>query len=102
MKWLLFIPLFLFGMPKWYYNLESNNSDIIIGYGSGKSEKEAKNNALNDIVSQIAVTIKNEIQKTQSLNSNNYNKNIKLIKNITFYFSLFNLCYTFTKIIKEN
>ena len=78
MKWLLFIPLFLFGMPKWYYNIESNNSDIIIGYGSGKSEKEAKNNALNDIVSQIAVTIKNEIQKTQSLNNNNYNKNIKI------------------------
>jgi hypothetical protein len=51
---------------------------MIIGYGSGNSEKNAKESALNEIVSQIAVTIKNEVQKTQSLNSNNYNKNIKI------------------------
>ena len=75
---LFFIPLFVFAIPKWYYNIEANNSDMIIGYGSGNSVKNAKESALNEIVSQIAVTIKNEVQKTQSFNNNRYNKDIKI------------------------
>lgn len=43
--------------PPWYHNLNQQALSYYVGYGQGNSEAEAKNLALNDIASQISVTI---------------------------------------------
>jgi hypothetical protein len=41
--------------------MTNNNPQVIIGYGSGKSEVEAKQNALSDIVGKISVEIESSM-----------------------------------------
>ena len=74
-----FIFSFLFATPKWFYSLDNNKSNYYIGYGEGKTIKEAKNNALNDISSQIEIKIKSEFES----NVNNYKKNISQKLNLS-------------------
>jgi len=67
-----FIFSFLFATPNWFYNISNNKQNYYIGYGEGKTIKEAKINALNDISSQIQTKIKSEFES----NINNYKKNV--------------------------
>jgi hypothetical protein len=78
MKYLsfIFIVINLFAMPKWYGAIVNENKSIYIGYGEGKSEKEAKQNALDDIASQISVNINYSFKKEVNLSSKKYQKNI--------------------------
>lgn len=55
--------------PHWYYNLKNAKINVYIGYGSGGSESEAKQNALTDISGQMFTKIDSQtIQNKKSLN----------------------------------
>lgn len=63
--------------PAWYYQLASK-PNVYLGYGEGKNESEAKQNALNDIASQIHTKIDTQrIQNQKSVNGN-YEQNIEI------------------------
>ena len=52
--------------PSWYYNLQNNKQNFYIGYGSAKSENEAKQNALVSISSQISTKIDSSLTTTKT------------------------------------
>ncbi|MBL0708252.1 MAG: LPP20 family lipoprotein [Sulfurimonas sp.] len=62
----------LFAQPLWYYKLPNNKSNYIIGYARGLTEKEAKQNALVSISSQISIKIDDEIIQDKSSKNGNY------------------------------
>lgn len=66
----------LFATPLWYHNLSSNESNTYIGYGSGSSENEAKQNALLDISGQISTVVKSEYKGDKKLIDGIYIKDI--------------------------
>lgn len=53
-----------FAQPSWYGELSSSTPSTYIGYGSSSDELEAKQMALNDIASQISVTIDSSFAST--------------------------------------
>jgi len=63
----------LVATPVWYLNMQSINSYELIGYGEGKSYKEAKLVAKEDIAKQIKSTISSNTQKHTSLKNDNIN-----------------------------
>lgn len=66
---LLFTIFFTWGVtsPIWYHTIKNDNINTYIGYGSGKSEVEAKQVALADISSQISVKIDSQISRNKKL-----------------------------------
>jgi len=78
-----FLVLFLiflacgYATPLWYYNIANKNLEIIIGYGSGESEKEAKQNALSDVVSKISVDVKTSMKLMQKDEDGQFVQNSK-------------------------
>ena len=56
----------------WYYNLKPKNNNEYIGYGSAKTIKEAKSDALSDIASQINTKIVTDFEKDTHLKNDNY------------------------------
>ncbi len=66
----------LFATPFWYHNLSSNEANTYIGYGSGSSENEAKQNALLDISGQISTVVKSEYKGDKKLIDGIYTKDI--------------------------
>ena len=66
----------VFATPLWYHNLTSNESNTYIGYGSGSSENEAKQNALLDISGQISTVVKSEYKGDKKLIDGIYTKDI--------------------------
>lgn len=66
MKHLLLLLAFLacgFASPSWYGALQKENHSSYIGYGSAQSEAQAKQEALNDIASQISVNIESSLSQ---------------------------------------
>ncbi len=49
--------------PTWYGTLQKENASTYIGYGSAQSEAQAKQEALNDIASQISVNIESSLSQ---------------------------------------
>jgi hypothetical protein len=79
MKKILFIVSLanlLIATPLWYHNLSSNESNTYIGYGSGSTENEAKQNALLDISGQISTVVKSEYKGDKKLIDGIYTKDI--------------------------
>jgi hypothetical protein len=68
----------VFAMPTWYHNLPKAKQNTDIGYGSASSEKEAKQNALNSIVSQISTTIEHKTSIDKKMVAGNYQKDIAI------------------------
>ena len=71
----IFIISNIFAIPSWYYKLSNTKSNYIIGYGSGADEKEAKQNAFNDISSQISVKVDNKIIQNKKIVNGKYSRN---------------------------
>lgn len=74
-----------FANPSWYYNVQSTKAHSYVGYGSGESEADARQEAFNDIASQISVSVDNsfsqkeivqggDIQSTQDFSSTQKSK----------------------------
>ena len=55
--------------PEWY-NMVNTNSDIFIGNGIGKTQEEAKNSALTELVNSIYVTIESSSSLMESIDRN--------------------------------
>lgn len=80
-----FIPLFLiygfinlYAEPVWYYNIHNGKPNTFIGFGSAKTEKNAKRNALVDIASQINTKIDKETIQNKNVIAGKYNNDIKI------------------------
>ncbi len=77
---ILSLFLFLFTLtafaqpPKWYHNLSSKIPNTYIGYGQAKSEAQARNKALSDIVSQISVKVKSEFSSATVVSGDDVKK----------------------------
>ena len=56
----------LFAAPSWFYKLQDENANVYIGYGVSSSGVKAKQEALNDIASQIFVSVDNSINSQVS------------------------------------
>jgi len=75
----LFLSLlvtYVFAMPDWYGNIKNDDKSIYIGYGESNSENDAKQNALNDIASQISTDIDYSFRKEIESSSTKYRKNV--------------------------
>ena len=72
----ILIVSFSYAIPNWYYNLKPKNNNEYIGYGSAKTIKEAKSDALSDIASQINTKIVTDFEKDTHLKNENYSKQI--------------------------
>jgi len=74
-------------LPSWYVDTQNNDNSYIYGLGMGDNRKESLNNALNDAVSTLNVSVSSTYtQKTNSATHNgleNYDKqsqeNIEII-----------------------
>lgn len=78
-------PSSSYSIPKWYLNPIPNSNIYLYGVGEGKTLKEAKNNALNDMASRLSVTIDSSIQQYKNITSSNTsvgNYQKKLTQNI--------------------
>lgn len=51
--------------PPWYYNVEKTKVNSYVGYGSGINETKAKQEAFNDIASQISTSVKTSFLQTE-------------------------------------
>lgn len=70
----LLLTLSAFANPAWYYNLPNTKANTYIGYGSGKSESEAKQKALSDITSQISVNIDYTMKSSTKLQGDKFSQ----------------------------
>ena len=61
-----------FANPVWYYNLPASKANTYIGFGSGLDEAHAKEEAFNDITSQISVSVDTTMSKKQRLYNKEY------------------------------
>lgn len=63
----------IYSIPDWYSTTTTNSSVYYYGTGEGDTKEEAQNSALNQIASQISVTIKSTIssQQKQSIDYGN-------------------------------
>lgn len=73
---LLFFYSSLFAMPKWFFMLEPQSNNELIGYGVASSLELAKQNAMADIVKSIAVNIHTQLNMTQSNIEGKHDKSI--------------------------
>lgn len=64
--------------PSWYYNLENKN----VGYGQGKEEKDAKNDAYKNIAQNIKVVVNSNFTMTKKVSGNLSTKNLKSDTNV--------------------
>jgi hypothetical protein len=60
--------------PKWYCNILSKDQNTYIGYGSATTQLEARQNALNDIASQILTTVKYSMSIKKDIIDDSYSK----------------------------
>lgn len=74
---MIFSPL-LFSQPLWYHTQNETKPNHYLGFGEGASEAEAKQNALNDIASQISVKIENELIQNKTHSNGGFEKNIQM------------------------
>ena len=84
MKYLFLFFIFLtcsYATPSWYYNIQNKQPQTIIGYGSGKDENTAKQNALSDVVSKISTTIDTSMKILQRDDNGQVVQNSEYISN---------------------
>lgn len=78
-----------FANPSWYLNVQKTKLNSYVGYGSGVDEAHAKQEALNDIVSQIAVNISTSFSQHQKIEDGKFQNNKEFISsqnsNATLY-----------------
>lgn len=55
----------LLANPVWYLHVQKTEANSYIGYGSGSDEVQAKQNALNDISSQISISVNTSMKQSQ-------------------------------------
>ena len=80
MKKLLLIIITItsaFATPAWYQQLNDTQENYYIGYGQARSDKKARDLALDDIASQISTTVDNSLQQSTSVNNDAVQTNIK-------------------------
>jgi hypothetical protein len=65
--------------PKWYLNINRSNSIYYIGVGEGHSKREAKISALNQISSEISISISSNMKITQLSQNNNFSEKIEQV-----------------------
>ncbi|NOR58848.1 MAG: hypothetical protein GQ474_10040 [Sulfurimonas sp.] len=53
--------------PMWYHNVQKTKANSYVGYGSGVDEAHAKQEAFNDITSQISVNINTSFSQKQKM-----------------------------------
>ena len=68
----LTLSLSLYANPIWYHNLPASKANSYVGFGSGVDEFHAKQEAFNDISSQISVEIDTSMTKRQKLEGDNF------------------------------
>jgi|OM-RGC.v1.005579558 hypothetical protein len=56
-----------FANPMWYHNVQKTKANSYVGYGSGVDEVHAKQEAFNDITSQISVSVKTSFSQSQKV-----------------------------------
>ena len=66
----------IYANPMWYHSLQKTKPNTYIGYGSGVDEVHAKQEAFNDIASQISVSVSNTLKQSQKIEDGKY-KNIE-------------------------
>jgi hypothetical protein len=57
-------------VPSWYINAPANNSAYLYGIGEAYTLEDAKNNALNDMASRLAVSVKSATQSVTKTSTN--------------------------------
>lgn len=67
------------GQPEWWRAIENNDSDYIIGYGSGATHQEAHSEAVKEISGQLKTTVKTkdeckEVHRTGKRKAEEYTK----------------------------
>ena len=72
---LLLVYVNSYAIPGWYYNLNTQSSHIILGYGSGESEASAKQEAFNDIAGKISTNVETSMKLQQNENENGFTQN---------------------------
>jgi hypothetical protein len=60
-------------LPDWFGKIEKKDFEII-GYGSGKTLEEAKENARKDISNQISLQVENRIERTSKNENGKFSK----------------------------
>lgn len=70
----LFIGTVFAAMPQWMYRIPKNGVNVYVGYGMGKSSKEARLAAFEDIASQISVHVKSSLQMQIRLSNDEMQK----------------------------
>jgi LPP20 lipoprotein len=56
-----------FANPMWYHNVQKTKANSYVGYGSGVNETDAKQEAFNDITSQISVNVNTSFSQKQKM-----------------------------------
>ena len=69
--------IFAFGAPSWYHAAFDVKPNHYVGFGEGESEAEAKQNALNDIASQMNTKIDSEVIQNKKQTDGSFSKNIE-------------------------
>jgi len=72
---LFFVAFFIasaFANPLWYLNTQKTKTNSYVGYGSGVDEVHAKQEALNDIASQISVSVNTSLKQNQKLQNGKF------------------------------
>ncbi|WP_373034798.1 LPP20 family lipoprotein [Sulfurimonas sp.] len=68
----LVLSINIFANPAWYHNVEKSKPQVYIGYGSGVDEVHAKQEAFNDIASQISVSVSTSLLQKQKLENGKF------------------------------
>jgi len=66
---LIFLPLYIFASPKWFYNISHKNYEII-AYGVDKDLQVARDVAKLEISKQININISSNLDINKSIKNN--------------------------------
>ncbi len=64
-------------LPTWYLNTQQSDNQYYYGVGEGSSKSEAKINALNQIASEISISISSSMEINKELSADSYSKKIQ-------------------------
>nr|WP_275757565.1 LPP20 family lipoprotein [Sulfurimonas sp. SAG-AH-194-C21] len=62
----------LMANPMWYLNVQKTKANSYIGYGIGENDVKAKQEALNDISSQISVSVETSMKQSEKLSNGKF------------------------------
>ncbi len=63
--------------PTWYHTLDDSAQNYYVGYGQARSDKKARNLALDDIASQISTTVDNSLQQSTRVQNDTVHTDVK-------------------------